>query len=327
MGSKVDTPLVSIITPVYNGEDFIERCYESICHQEYDNLEWIIVDDGSTDRTVALVERLEALKHVSMKFVKQENMGACSARKKALQYINGSFVINLDCDDYLSSDAISLAIDSILVSADYDISLLDLVRVDPEGLNKELYCLSVDSWPITGEKAFSQTLSGWGIHGLFLVKKEVYFEAYRLLGQESRNNINTDEFLTRLIFHSAVLVTKSEGRYFYVRNGLSTTKLFRKEAYLMMENAMRLHYFTSEHYPYLKNLSREHVVSTAWTLSKQLLNNREKLNLGEVKLWIDSIDQKLREAGGALILLRKRRVKAILKLIFVKAILIFVGSK
>lgn len=102
--------LVSIISPCYNGEFFVGRFIESILNQTYDNIEFIIVNDGSTDRTEdVILFYKEAFEKKGYKFIylKQENAGASAALNKALELFSGEFLSWPDSDDFLPPDAIS----------------------------------------------------------------------------------------------------------------------------------------------------------------------------------------------------------------------------
>ncbi len=91
--------LVSVITPLYNGEQFIESTIESVVNQTYDNWEMIIVDDVSTDNSVEIVEEI-AKNDTRIKLYKSEvNGGAAVARNKALQHAKGRMIAFLDSDD------------------------------------------------------------------------------------------------------------------------------------------------------------------------------------------------------------------------------------
>ena len=74
-------PLISAIIPVYNGEDFLAEAVSSIIRQNYDPMEIIIVDDGSTDDTAAIAKNFR-----EANYVYQENKGASAARNHGLQY-------------------------------------------------------------------------------------------------------------------------------------------------------------------------------------------------------------------------------------------------
>lgn len=92
----INSPLVSIIIPCFNSEDFISECINSILDQDYTNIEIIVIDDGSTDHTVNQLKKYENI-HV----VQQRNQGACVARNKGLSLSKGKYVKFLDSDDLL----------------------------------------------------------------------------------------------------------------------------------------------------------------------------------------------------------------------------------
>ena len=86
--------LVSIIICVYNGEKYIESCLKSVLAQTYPNIEAIVVDDGSTDRTSSIVKNFPGIKYIY-----QENKGVAEARNTGLKYCNGDYIAWLDADD------------------------------------------------------------------------------------------------------------------------------------------------------------------------------------------------------------------------------------
>ena len=97
---KNEPILISIIIPVYNSMDCLERCVTSIQKQTYPNLEIIIVDDGSTDNTGALAEKL-ALPDKRIKVLHKENGGSSSARNMGLGVAKGEYIGFVDADDYI----------------------------------------------------------------------------------------------------------------------------------------------------------------------------------------------------------------------------------
>lgn len=98
-------PLVSIVLPVFNGEEFIAAGISSVCEQSYTKWELLIVDDGSTDRT-SLICQEYAAKDSRIKLFRQKNGGVNSARAKGIDHATGEFLTFLDADDLLTSDAI-----------------------------------------------------------------------------------------------------------------------------------------------------------------------------------------------------------------------------
>lgn len=97
-------PLISVIVPVYNNEKYVEKCIESIRNQSYDNIEIIIVDDGSTDKNTPLILKKLAEKDKRIKLIRQKNSGVSMARNKGLDNASGEYVVFVDSDDYVASD-------------------------------------------------------------------------------------------------------------------------------------------------------------------------------------------------------------------------------
>lgn len=93
-------PLVSIIVPVYNVEEYVGECIESILNQSYENIEVIILDDGSTDQSAEICIEY-AKQDGRIKFYQQENKGLATTRKNASIYVTGEYIIFVDSDDYL----------------------------------------------------------------------------------------------------------------------------------------------------------------------------------------------------------------------------------
>jgi glycosyltransferase involved in cell wall biosynthesis len=97
-------PLVSILIPAYNSENWIIETVQSALNQTWKRLEVIVVDDGSTDHTLSVVRTLECK---NLKIVSQQNNGACSARNHALRLAQGEVIQWLDSDDLLHPDKIA----------------------------------------------------------------------------------------------------------------------------------------------------------------------------------------------------------------------------
>ena len=92
---------VSVIVPVYNSIGCLERCVRSLCAQTYTNLEILLIDDGSTDGTGELCERLAADERILVRH--KENGGASSARNLGLSLASGEYIGFVDSDDYVDA--------------------------------------------------------------------------------------------------------------------------------------------------------------------------------------------------------------------------------
>ena len=91
-------PLVSVIVPVYNSEDYLEQCVKSLIGQTYNNLEIILVDDGSTDKSGAICEYFKSCDGRII-VIHQENRGVSYARNTALMIAKGEWISFVDSDD------------------------------------------------------------------------------------------------------------------------------------------------------------------------------------------------------------------------------------
>ena len=95
--------LVSIIVPVYNAERYLEQCVESLCAQTHTNIEIIIINDGSTDSTANIMQKLSKADY-RVKICSKSNAGVSAARNDGLDMATGEYVCFVDADDYLAND-------------------------------------------------------------------------------------------------------------------------------------------------------------------------------------------------------------------------------
>ena len=113
MHSNLDI-LVSIIIPCYNSELFIIECLESCQIQTYRQIEIIVIDDGSTDKSTEIVNQFMVKNSdVNCRLLSKENKGASSARNTGIKESNGTFIQFLDADDILFKDKIQSQVDLI----------------------------------------------------------------------------------------------------------------------------------------------------------------------------------------------------------------------
>ena len=99
----MENKLVSVIVPVFNREKEIDRCVKSILNQTYENIELILVDDGSADSSLAICESYSE-KDQRVRVFHQENNGVSSARNCGIHKAKGEYLTFVDSDDYIASD-------------------------------------------------------------------------------------------------------------------------------------------------------------------------------------------------------------------------------
>ncbi len=96
---------VSIIVPVYNAVEYIEKCIDSICKQSMRELQIILVDDGSTDESLAICSRLQKADS-RIEVFHQKNRGASAARNQGMLYAKAEWIMFVDSDDWIEKDAV-----------------------------------------------------------------------------------------------------------------------------------------------------------------------------------------------------------------------------
>lgn len=100
----------TVFTPAYNRGYIIEQLYESLCRQTFRDFEWIVVDDGSTDNTEEVMQRLMARDHFfPIIYRKQDNGGKHRAWNRGVELASGELFFGCDSDDYLTDDALEIA--------------------------------------------------------------------------------------------------------------------------------------------------------------------------------------------------------------------------
>jgi len=130
--------LVSIIIPVYNSEKYLTETLNSALSQTWANKEIIIVDDGSTDNSLALAKKYES---DNVKVFSQQNKGASAARNLGLKHANGTYIQFLDADDLLSADKIASQVNILNNHQDY-LCVCDTVHFND---NQDPYSLLVST--------------------------------------------------------------------------------------------------------------------------------------------------------------------------------------
>jgi len=230
------TPTVSIITPVYNGKAYIDKCFTCIQNQSYQNIEWVVINDGSEDDSLSKLQKI-ASDYSNLTIIDQKNAGAAEARRVGAQRARGDYIAYLDIDDAISEDAIQLAMAKF--NEEVDLVLFKQIKVG--GDEPIHFNMFTDKWPQKGIDVFKSCIDGWGAHSFGVYRKEVFSNAYVDLDKfESLSKTYKDELLSRIIFAEAKMVEHCEGTYFYDLNDDSVSKKFNAEYFKIAHNAFAL---------------------------------------------------------------------------------------
>ena len=127
----MNTPLISVVIPVYNIEKYLERCVYSVREQTYKNLEIILVDDGSTDNSGLICDKLAA-EDAGIRVFHKKNGGSSSARNLGISKAQGEYIGFVDSDDYIEPDMYELLYAAIQ-EYDADIAQIGRDEIDEKG--------------------------------------------------------------------------------------------------------------------------------------------------------------------------------------------------
>ena len=100
----LDLTKVSVIVPVYNVEDYLRECLDSLINQSLDDIEIICVNDGSTDSSMEILKEYED--NPKIRIYSQDNAGLSAARNTGLEHVNGQYIYFIDSDDILCENAL-----------------------------------------------------------------------------------------------------------------------------------------------------------------------------------------------------------------------------
>lgn len=195
---------VTIVIPVYNAEAYLKKCIYSVLSQSYQNIELVLVDDGSTDKSLFVCKTL-AMENSCIKVLHQKNNGVTAARKIGVEASSGDFISFVDADDSLDKDAIEVLVKNMTSEVDFVISnskfvkkivdgkdLVDLFlrRLLPTNLwgclfRKEFLlksgCLNFSRSITIGEDYLSVVLMGIKARGANCIPEQIYNYTYNPL--------------------------------------------------------------------------------------------------------------------------------------------------
>lgn len=264
MNVRGDNKLLSVVVPVFNGEKYIKECIESIRKQTYQNLEIIIVNDGSTDRTEEICERI-ALEDDRIILVFQENAGVIAARTRGVEIASGEYIAFVDADDYISERMYEKLINYM---PEYDVAICGIKQQLSESEEQVVF----DDF-VGGYASFDQMKNVWRtmlydfdkekLHSLYSILPNKIFKKRMLLPimQRMDRNINHGEdsciTLQYLLECNSAFFLR-EDLYYYRYNEESVTRSLNKK---MLENVVRI-------YNLLKPVFDNHI--KAQSLNKQL---------------------------------------------------------
>jgi len=208
----MDQPLLSVIVPCYNVEPYIDKCIASIVGQKYANLEIILVDDGSTDRTGKICDEWQK-RDPRISVIHKQNEGAACARITGIENASAEYVAFVDSDDWIDTNMYAELM-SLLLTTNSDIAHCVVCFVYEDGQKKELLVDDVATIQI-----FSR------IEGVLMCLKDRWWVSLsskiykkKLFGyiEIPKGRIYGEDKIDHLLLHQASqTVLLNRGYYFY----------------------------------------------------------------------------------------------------------------
>lgn len=192
--NMIYSPLISVIVPIYNVERYLEKCIHSILHQTYQNLEIILVDDGSPDNCGAICDQYSAVEQ-RIKVIHKQNGGLSDARNKGIDAATGEFLVFVDSDDAILPEMIEKLYRRIVIDQS-DMAFCGYKQVNQNGEILSEVFLSDNI--LTGFDALKVSYENNGV--LFTIACNKLYKKY--LFQNIRfpsGKYHEDEFTTYLI--------------------------------------------------------------------------------------------------------------------------------
>lgn len=129
-------PLVSIIIPVYNVQDYLVRCLDSVVNQTYNNIEILIINDGSTDNSSEIIQDYKK-RYNNIVIYDQKNSGQASARNKGIKECSGEYILFVDSDDWIDLNCVEECVQT-LISSKSDLVIFDINTIKVNGVIKQV---------------------------------------------------------------------------------------------------------------------------------------------------------------------------------------------
>lgn len=267
--------LVTVIVPVYNVENYLQKCVESIIGQTYQNMEIILVDDGSSDRSCMMCDHWKE-KDGRIIVVHKENGGLSSARNTALDICHGDYVFFLDSDDYLDKRAIEIMLgDAVEKEA-------DIVETSFYHVYKDR-CFTKDRKKVIKVMSTAEAIrydlgaSGGAISACAKMFRKDIFASYRF----AEGRLNEDHYsIVDILSMAERIAIEPKPLYFYVHRRESiTTSKFSARSLDDLEAANKNYNIIKARYPQVLDVAEFRIdISTLRIIDKIMFSEDWKEN-------------------------------------------------
>lgn len=217
------TPIISVISPIYNGQKYINNLISSLENQTFKDFEFILIDDGSKDDTVKIAKKILNKTNINYKILKQENGGQSKARNYGLENAQGKWVVTIDSDDTIQSNYLNNLYEAVK-NENCDVAFCDIQYVKENNVffetNEEFNYQVLD-----GKDCFSKfIMHEVAIGPCTLIINKKHLEKLKLFYNENSRYSEEFIFICSLLYNSDKVAHVNQKLYNYcLRSGSVST--------------------------------------------------------------------------------------------------------
>lgn len=259
---KIEEPLITVVVPIYNVEKYLKKCVDSIIKQTYNNIEIILVNDGSTDNSLKICnELLDKDKRIIV--ISQENGGLSEARNTGIKNAKGEYICFIDSDDFVDYNYIKILLNAIK-KHDADISVCDFYYIDEENkkwIRKEkkekvytnieamqdIFSCNQETEVMTWNKLYKTSL--FTKNNIYFPKGKIHednYTTYKLYYYSNKIALVTDRLYYYLQRKDSIMGRKFNIKRLNIIQAIEETKIFLKENNIDLNDEMKYYEFIAK---------------------------------------------------------------------------------
>ncbi len=271
-------PFISVIIPVYNAEKYLHKGLDSVINHTYNNLEIILIDDGSTDKSSEICDEY-ASKDSRIIVKHKENGGVSSARNAALDLIKGEYVAFVDSDDYVEPDYIEYLY-RLIYDSNANISCCQFSMFDENGNQKRIPNKQEKNVIIGNEECFRYLIYNDDNYSWGKLFETRLFKHIRYRGKSFDDTLTVYKIFAKC--EKLVIGEKVKYNYLYRKNSICHSidiqKMERIIGYIEHRD------FIVNNFPQMKGFAERKIIKTCnWLLRKIIINKHQPISLIENK--------------------------------------------
>ena len=238
--------MISIIVPIYNGENYIDRCVESLLKQDSNDWEALLIDDGSADNSLNICRKWADKFPSKLSTYHQNNCGQIAARQLGIKHAKGNYCMFLDCDDSLVCNAVSTIDNLIDHYLNVDIIIFDAIRKYPEKIIPFFEHVSTHEVLFKKSDFLKQVVKSQRFNNIcFKAIKTKILKDNIVSSDFSEVNVEEDLLMQLKYFdYASTIIYIPKYLYVYYFNENSVTNTFNKNRYI---SSAYLHKYLSQY--------------------------------------------------------------------------------